>query len=185
MIRYLFVCLVLCFFVGCSATPATVYTVYVDDKFDQEDQDIIKAGLDEWSEYTQDAVMFNIVSLSKAPANETPEHTVYIIFSTSDVVANIKPYNTSALGATMRTDRDDNAFMYLDMTKIYSYFYNRFRQIIEHEMGHAMGMHFHLQNGNIMASSVNDVSDHLTCKDIKSFYETRGWDNFCIIPQPQ
>lgn len=163
---------------GCAVEQSNTYTVFVDDKFNQSEQEDIKAALAEWNDNTDGEVNFNIRALSQSDGS-VPDHTIWIMYSNLDTIKNINTYSAGRIGNTTTSLVDDNAFMYLAMDKIEVDYSNIIRIIVEHELGHAMGIHQHLPAGNIMAPSSDSVSEHLTCADVELLYQVRGIKRNC------
>ena len=57
-------------------------------------------------------------------------------------------------------------------------------QIVEHEMGHALGLGHANFNGNLMAEKVNDGTENISECEIKSVMQANHWKLIADDMQP-
>lgn len=90
--------------------------------------------------------------------------------------------SSNPLGLTAGGINSNGAEIYIDVPGIEGTQYAaNFTQIVEHELGHAMGLK-HMTPGHLMAPFIEDMADGPTCGDVQQWQEVRGTIIHCPAP---
>lgn len=160
---------------GCSAGEQISYQVYIDDNISASQKQIVVDSILGWEEATSGQVVFY-----KATDWRTQDYLITITPSTIPELT------------TLEHDADDNEHIHGGIYGLTHYMDNQsslisvavevrdpimFRHIVEHELGHALGLE-HTERDTLMYWSVRGGANTIVCADVAQFCSIHGCNEY-------
>jgi hypothetical protein len=156
---------------GCNAYPDS-YDVYVASNVSLPD---VQAAAYAWTEAV--GVQFNIIE-EDTTCDGKPAGCISIQSTTVERVRGMAPPGNISVGFTRCPDREGDCNIYLgdvDIESFVSFWTENYNvEMIEHEMGHAMGLEHHV--GHFLMNPAMEGVIEPQCDDIRQYYELRHMD---------